>query len=579
MATLGQAYVQIVPSADGITNSISNVLSGPADTAGQEAGTKFGDSFGSKLKTGLMAAGAGFAALGAAGAAALGKSISDVSKYGDHVDKMSQKIGFSAEGFQKWDYVLNRAGTSIDSMAPVMKTLSNAAVSNSKAFQELGISQEEVANMSQEELFGKTIEALSGMEEGAERTALASKLLGRGATELAPLLNGGTEAIEEQMKMAEDYGMVMSDDAVKASADFVDAQTTLQGTITGFKNRVTAEFLPAATDVVNGIAKMFAGDMSGLDDIRNGIGEFVGSIAQHIPEMIENGKQMIVGFIQGVIERLPDMAASAAEAIRSFAEGFGQNSEGGSELIQKAGELMLSLGQALMDAAGVIFPALIEAIWAFFSNTDWLGLSLTVAQNLFDGFLTILPQAIDFIGNFVANVLDIFGFHGLAEQVRGIFEDIKSKITQPIEDAKNVVDSAISKIKGFFPISVGKILDNIKLPHFTVDGGEFPYGVGGMGRMPNFDVSWNAKGGIFDGASIIGIGEAGPEAVIPLSSDRMRPFARAIAEEMGGAGGTYTIVVPVEIDGREVARSTATFTRAELRRLDRIDSRKAGVAW
>ena len=579
MATLGQAYVQIVPSADGITNSISNVLSGPADTAGQEAGTKFGDSFGSKLKTGLMAAGAGFAALGAAGAAALGKSISDVSKYGDHVDKMSQKIGFSAEGFQKWDYVLNRAGTSIDSMAPVMKTLSNAAVSNSKAFQELGISQEEVANMSQEELFGKTIEALSGMEEGAERTALASKLLGRGATELAPLLNGGTEAIEEQMKMAEEYGMVMSDDAVKASADFVDAQTTLQGTITGFKNRVTAEFLPAATDVVNGIAKMFAGDMSGLDDIRNGIGEFVGSIAQHVPEMIENGKQMIVGFIQGVIERLPDMATSAAEAIRSFAEGFGQNSEGGSELIQKAGELMLSLGQALMDAAGVIFPALIEAIWAFFSNTDWLGLSLTVAQNLFDGFLTILPQAIDFIGNFVANVLDIFGFHGLAEQVRGIFEDIKSKITQPIEDAKNVVDSAISKIKGLFPISIGKILDNIKLPHFTVDGGEFPYGIGGMGRMPDFDVSWNAKGGIFDGASIIGIGEAGPEAVIPLSSDRMRPFARAIAEEMGGTGGTYTIVVPVEIDGREVARSTATFTRAELRRLDRIDSRKAGVAW
>ena len=579
MATLGQAYVQIVPSADGITNSISNVLSGPADTAGQEAGTKFGDSFGSKLKTGLMAAGAGFAALGAAGAAALGKSISDVSKYGDHVDKMSQKIGFSAEGFQKWDYVLNRAGTSIDSMAPVMKTLSNAAVSNSKAFQELGISQEEVANMSQEELFGKTIEALSGMEEGAERTALASKLLGRGATELAPLLNGGTEAIEEQMKMAEEYGMVMSDDAVKASADFVDAQTTLQGTITGFKNRVTAEFLPAATDVVNGIAKMFAGDMSGLDDIRNGIGEFVGSIAQHVPEMIENGKQMIVGFIQGVIERLPDMATSAADAIRSFAEGFGQNSEGGSELIQKAGELMLSLGQALMNAAGVIFPALIEAIWAFFSNTDWLGLSLTVAQNLFDGFLTILPQAIDFIGNFVANVLDIFGFHGLAEQVRGIFEDIKSKITQPIEDAKNVVDNAVQKIKGLFPVDIGKILDNIRLPKINVDGGEAPYGLMGKGYPPSFDISWNAKGGIFDGASIIGVGEAGPEAVIPLSSDRMRPFARAIAEEMGGTGGTYTIVVPVEIDGREVARSTATFTRAELRRLDRIDSRKAGVAW
>lgn len=580
MATLGQAYVQIVPSADGISSSISNVLSGPSDKAGQEAGTRFGSSFGSKLKTGLLAAGAGFVTLGAAGAAALGKSISDVSKYGDHVDKMSQKIGMSREGFQKWDYVLNRAGTSIDSMAPVMKKLSTSAVENSDAFQKLGISQEEVANMSQEELFGKTIEALSGMEEGAERTALASKLLGKGASELAPLINGGTDAIKEQMEMAEKYGMVMSDDAVKASADFVDAQTTLQGTMTGFKNRVTAQFLPAATDVVNGIAKMFAGDMSGLDDIRNGISEFVGSVADHVPEMIENGKQLLVGFITGVTEKIPEMATSAAEAIRTFAEGFGQNSEGGSEMIQKAGELMLALGQALMEAAGVLFPAVIEAIWAFFSNTDWLGLSLTVAQNLFDGFLTILPQAIDFVGDFVANVLDIFGFHGLAEQVRGIFDDIKSKITQPIEDAKATVDSAISKIKGFFPINVGKILDNIKLPHFSVDGGEFPYGVGGKGHMPSFDVDWYAKGGIFDQAKLIGIAEAGPEAVIPLSGDKMRPFAKAIAEEMGGAGsGTYTIIVPVTIDGREVARSTATYTRAELARLQRNDNRKAGVAW
>ena len=218
MATLGQAYVQIVPSADGISNSISDVLSGPADKAGQEAGTKFGSGFGAKMKNGLLMAGAGVAALGATAGVAFGKAISDVSKYGDHVDKMSQKIGMSREGFQKWDYVLQRAGTSIDSMAPVMKTLSNAAVSNSKAFQELGISQEEVANMSQEELFGKTIEALSGMEEGAERTALASKLLGRGASELAPLINGGTEAIQEQMEMAEKYGMVMSDDAVGISA-------------------------------------------------------------------------------------------------------------------------------------------------------------------------------------------------------------------------------------------------------------------------------------------------------------------------------------------------------------------------
>lgn len=522
--------MQIVPSADGISNSISDVLSGPADKAGQDAGSTFGSSFGSKLKSGMLMAGAGIAAFGAAAGVALGKSISDVSKYGDHVDKMSQKIGFSAEGFQKWDYVLQRAGTSIDSMAPVMKTLSNAAVSNSDAFQQLGISQEEVANMSQEELFGRTIEALSGMEEGAERTALASKLLGRGASELAPLINGGTEAIQEQMEMAEKYGMVMSDEAVKASADFVDAQTTLQGAMTGFKNSVTAEFLPAATDVVNGFAMMVAGDVSGgFEQVQAGIGEFVSSIAQHVPNMISKGGELLVGFIQGLTEKIPELAFAAADAIRSFAEGFGQESEGGMELIAKAGELMVALGGALMEAASAIIPAVVELIWNFFAETDWLGLALSVGQSVFDGFAEIFPQAVEFVGGIVADIMDALGFHGLAEDVRSLFEDIKSKITGPIEDARDLVDKAVAKIKGFFPLSIGKILDNIKLPHFNVDGGEPPYGLMGMGRLPSFSVSWNANGGIFDGAQIIGVGEAGPEAVVPLSENRLKPLTDAIA--------------------------------------------------
>lgn len=572
MPTLGQAYVQIVPSADGISNSISNVLSGPADKAGQDAGSKFGSGFGAKMKNGLMVAGAGVAALGVAAGAAFGKSISDVSQYGDHIDKMSQKIGFSAEGFQKWDYVLQRAGTSIDSMAPVMKKLSTSAVENSDAFQQLGISQEEVANMSQEELFGRTIQALSGMEEGAERTALASKLLGKGASELAPLINGGTDAIEEQMEMAEKYGMVMSDEGVKASADFVDAQTTLSMTMTGLKNRMTAEFLPACTEVTNGIAKMFAGDMSGLEDIKAGIGDFVGSIASHIPEMIARGGEMIAGLISGITERLPEMALAAAEAIKNFADGFGQGSEGGANLLATAGELMLALGTALMESVGIIIPAVIDAIWAFITNTDWLGLGSSVVNGIINAFNSLFPIAIDIVKRSVINIANRLGFAGVVAKVRSIFQsvkeriispvetarglidsavskisgildfaglvgkvqqifdDVKQKITSPIDEAKELVDSAVQKILGFFPINVGRILDNISLPHFSVEGGKWPYGIGGEGYMPSFGVDWYARGGVFNGAQVIGVGEAGPEAVVPLSGDRMKPFTDAIAE-------------------------------------------------
>lgn len=543
MPTLGQAYVQIVPSAEGISSSISDVLSGPADKAGKDAGGKFGTGFGSKLKSGLAMAGVGVAAFGAMAGAALGKSISDVAKYGDNVDKMSQKIGFSAEGFQKWDYVLQRAGTNINNMAPVMKTLSNAAASNSDAFKQLGISQEEVANMSQEELFGRTIEALSGMEEGAERTALANKLLGRGATELQPLMNEGTEAIREQMEMAEQYGMVLSDDSVKAAADFVDAQTTLSMTIDGLKNKLAAEFLPACTDVTNGLAKMFSGDMSGLEDIKAGIGEFVSSIASQVPGMIEAGGQLLVNLIQGITEKLPEMATAAAEAIRGFAEGFGEGSEGAAELITKAGELMTSFGGALLEAAGILIPAVIDAMWAFFTETDWIGLGTSVVQMLIDAFNTNFPIAVDLVKGVVKDIATKLGFTGLAAKVKRVFDSVKEKIISPINKAKDLVSSAIEKIKGFFPISIGKIFSNVKLPHFSVSGGEAPWGFMGQGSLPHVSIDWYAKGGIMTKPTLFGGGEAGAEGIVPLDPfwDRMDKMADSIVDGVssvvGGAAG------------------------------------------
>lgn len=548
MATLGQAYVQIIPSADGISGSISNVLSGPSDDAGKKAGTKFGSSFGSTLKTGVKTAVLGVGALAAAGTAALGKSIADVTQYGDRVDKMSQKIGMSRQGFQKWDYVLQRAGTSIDSMAPVMKKLSNEAVKNSDAFKELGISQEELASMSQEELFGRTIEALSGMEEGAERTALASKLLGKGATELAPLINGGTEAIKEQMEMAEQYGMVLSDDSIKAAADFADAQTTLQGTMTGFKNRVAAEFLPACTDIFNGLAKAMSGDTSGLDDINNGIGKFVGSISKHVPEMISKGGELLSGLISGIAQKLPEMALSAAEALRSFADGFGEG-EGQSEFLAKAGELISAFAGALIESAGILIPAAIDTLWTLFTETDWVGLGKDIITKVWDGFQEIAPKVIETAGRVVSTITSKLGFPGLAAKVQRVFNSIKEKITAPINKARDLVDSAVAKIKSIFPISLGKIFDGIKLPHFRISGGEIPWGIGGAGSPPSVGIDWYAQGGIMTKPMLFGGGEAGAEGIIPLdpfwnkldsmADSIVNGVSTVVAGALGGHGDVY----------------------------------------
>ena len=71
--------------------------------------------------------------------------------------------------------------------------------------------------------------------------------------------------------------------------------------------------------------------------------------------------------------------------------------------------------------------------------------------------------------------------------------DIKHTISKPFEDARSAVSTAIGKIKGLFPISIGRIFSGISLPHFRVSGGRAPWGIGGKGSLPSFSVSWYRK--------------------------------------------------------------------------------------
>ena len=117
-----------------------------------------------------------------------------------------------------------------------------------------------------------------------------------------------------------------------------------------------------------------------------------------------------------------------------------------------------------------------------------------------------------------------------------------------INKAKEIVSDVVEKIRSI----IGNMklqLPSFKLPHFSVSGGEAPYGIMGKGKLPSFNVKWYAKGAVFDGASLIGVGESGPEAVVPLSGNQMMPFAKAIASEMGNAGTVNNFYITV--DGAE----------------------------
>ena len=116
-------------------------------------------------------------------------------------------------------------------------------------------------------------------------------------------------------------------------------------------------------------------------------------------------------------------------------------------------------------------------------------------------------------------------FKAAVQNVKNTFDNIKNAITDKLEAAQKKVKSVIDKIKGFFPLSIGKIFSNFKIPKISVSGGEAPFGIAGKGKLPSFSVKWNAQGGILtkptlfgmSGNTLLGGGEAGDEAIAPIS--------------------------------------------------------------
>lgn len=200
---------------------------------------------------------AGTAAAITAATVAVFKVADSVAAVGDEIDKQSQKLGISAQAYQEWDAILGHCGASMDSLKAGMKTLSKAIADGSAdqvaAFQAVGLSLDEVQQMSTEDVFAAVITGLQGMEEGAERTNIATTLLGRSAQELGPLLNTSAEATEEMRQTVNDLGGVMSDEAVAASAQFKDALQDLETAAGWFKRELVANILPYVTAGMQGL--------------------------------------------------------------------------------------------------------------------------------------------------------------------------------------------------------------------------------------------------------------------------------------------------------------------------------------
>ena len=208
-----------------------------------------------------------------AATAAVFKVVDSVASVGDTIDKQSQKLGISAQAYQEWEAILGHCGASMDSLKAGMKTLTKAIADGSDdqvaAFQAVGLSLDQVKEMSTEDVFAAVITGLQGMEEGADRTQIATTLLGRSAQELGPLLNTSAEATEEMRQTVNDLGGVMSNEAVAASAQYKDALQDLQTVAAWFQKELVANILPYVTAGIQGLTNVMMAARSGVLQLKD----------------------------------------------------------------------------------------------------------------------------------------------------------------------------------------------------------------------------------------------------------------------------------------------------------------------
>ena len=482
MATeLAKAYVQVIPSAEGISGSLSNIFSGEATSAGKAAGGKFSSAMGGVLKTGAATiAGIGTAAAGAG--AALANAASGVASYGDNIDKMSQKMGLTAEAYQEWDAVMQHSGTSMETMKSSMKTLANAAETGNAAFKELGITEKDLKNMNQQQIFEATIAGLQNVKDDTQRTYLAGKLLGKGATELGALLNTSAEDTQAMRDRVHELGGVMSDEAVKNSAAFQDSLQDLQTAFSGVKNSVMADMLPSFTSVMDGLTGLVTGEEGAKEKIITGMQGIVQNVTEAMPQLVEGfstlaqallevAPELIRSLAEGIIGAIPELLPTLVEVVGEIATGLidllPQLVEVGLQVIV---ELANGIAESLPELIPTIVDTMLTIVDTLIDNIDMLvDAAIAIIVALAEGLVEALPQLIERLPEIILAIVD-----GLVENLPKLLEAsvqiIVALATGLIESLPQLIERVPEIISAIVDGLISCIGDMIQAGKDLIDG-------------------------------------------------------------------------------------------------------------
>lgn len=554
-ATVAKAYVQIIPSARGIKENVTDVIAKEGATAGQGFGANFGaglKKLGGTIVTAVKVAGAAAVAAGAAITKMAVDSYADYEQltggietlYKDSADAVlaNAQQAFRTAGMSANEYM----ETVMQFSGSLLQSVGGDTV---KAAQMADMALRDMSDNANK--MGTDIERLQDAYRGFARgqyTMLDNLSLGYGGTR---------SEMERLLADAEAISGIHYD--ISSYADVVDAIHVIQtemgitgttaeeaaSTISGSWNALKASWdnllvslAGGGDDIETAVQAVFDSLLTWLGNIGPRVLETVQGIMAAIPAVIETAWPTISSAFMGFIEET--FGSETAGAITEFAdmvrEKFGGMMERISQHLadfqavmdEKVVPAFNTLKETLQPIIDVVVPAVIDVLAAFGSAV--VGLAPIIA---------------DFVGG-VAIV-----FNNLLVIAQNVWNGIRRAIEDPIGTAKTFVKNAIDAIKGFFNFKFQ--WPHIPLPHFSISGSANPLDWL-SGGLPHISVEWYAKGGIVDGAQLIGAGEAGPEAIIPLYEPYFSKWGDMFAEHMDGKAGT---VNNYYIDGNMVAADAA----------------------
>ncbi|WP_273728943.1 phage tail tape measure protein [Leuconostoc mesenteroides] len=199
----------------------------------------------------------------------------------------------------------------------------------------------------------------------------------------------------------------------------------------------------------------------------------------------------------------------------------------------------------------------------------------STASSVWNGIKSTISSVVNGIKSTVSGV-----WNGIKSVTTSVWNGIKSAITAPIRAAKGVISGIVDSIKRLFNFRLkfpSVDIPHIPLPHFSLSGSFNPL----KGKIPHIGVNWYAKGGIFNKPTMFaapggfnGVGEAGPEAALPLNAKTLGGIGKGIAEATGGLGGD-TINVTVQVMADTSAQTIKKLTDAVTDGITRAQNSKA----